>query len=402
MQISLEALGQAIAPIEQLGQGELTFDVGATPVTLQIMTPEAEIDVQRYANETLEGGENLAATAEFLERFKLAVLSHAIVQVGTLNLRGVQAVETGDQLEDGTPTKITKVKAIRDLVLKWSGSIRLAVFRKYGELVEEVERKAEKAVEFKPSDIDAEIERVQARLKELEEEKAKVEDNPVETQVGRMTKAVAANDAEEQLQTSEKLSRMAAGQLADEPPEQPQEAPQQRRPVTPTQAPPPPPPQPQTPAQDPAPAPQPEVRQTLPPPAPAQDSFVDTSDPDQMSAAVAEENRRLLAARMGTSAAQMPNSVLAAAAQVGISKPPHLEAQRAMAELDEATAKGAPVEPEPEPQPDKAPTFRLPTEEVTPHSAAGKTGGQAPPVTLNAPNAGQGTQNPRFRKPPQS
>ena len=406
MQISLEALEQAIAPIEELGKGELTFDVGGTPVTLQIMTPEAEIDVQRYANETLGGDGNLAATAEYLERFKLAVLSHAIIQIGPLDLRGVKTVETGEALDDGTPKKITKVKAVRDTILRWSGSIRLAVFRKYGELVEEVERKAEKAVEFKPSDIDAEIERLQTRLKELEAEKAQEKESPVETPVGRMTKAVAASDAEEQLETREKLSRMAAGQVAEDTPEEaPQVPPQQRQPVIPTQAPPPAPSQPQQPPQAPQPVVQQQVapQQPLAPPPPAADSFVDTSDPDQMHAAVAEENRRLLAARMGTQAAHMPKSVLAAAAQVGVTKPPHLEAQRAMEELDAAAKPPSTEEtaPEPDPQPDKRqqpPTFRLPTEEVNPHSVAKPTEA-APRVTLNDPGVGTGSQNPRFKKP---
>jgi len=404
MQISLEALGQAIAPIEQLGQGELTFKVGATPITLRIMTPEAEIDVQRFANETLDDDGNMAATADYLERFKLAVLSHAIVQVGDLDLRGVKTVETGEFLDDGTtPKKITKIRAVRETILKWSGSIRLAVFRKYGELVEEVERKAEKAVEFKPTDIDAEIERVKARLKELEDEKAKGLENPVETPVGRMSKAVAANDALEQAETSEKLSRIAAGQVEPEevePAPTPQKPPQTaRQPVTPTQAAPPPPPKPQEPPSAPV-APQQAPEQPLPAPPPPQDSFVDSSDPDQMNAAVAEENRRLMAARMGTSAAQMPDSVLAAAAQVGIAKPPHLEAQKAMEELENTPTEDATAKPEPDPQPDQRPTFRLPVEEVGPHTG-GQTAGEAPQVTLNDPNAGKGTRNPRFRTPQQ-
>ena len=59
--ITLSALEAALAPIEEIGQAEITFPVeterGPLEVTLHILLPEEENEVQRYAAHEIDGVE---------------------------------------------------------------------------------------------------------------------------------------------------------------------------------------------------------------------------------------------------------------------------------------------------------------------------------------------------------
>ena len=73
MQIDFQALEQALAPIAEIGQGELTFDMGATPVTLRVLLPAEELEVQRYASEVISArgeGDDPNDAVDYLDRFR--------------------------------------------------------------------------------------------------------------------------------------------------------------------------------------------------------------------------------------------------------------------------------------------------------------------------------------------
>ena len=195
MQITLDTLALALAPIEAVGKGEMEFDVGGTTITLRILLPEEEAEVQKHANAVLADGDDGKNNAmEYLERFKLGILSYAVCAVGTQDLRDAPFIETGEKLANGTAVKIPRVTALRQLIGKWSNPIRLALFRKYTDLVVRVEKQAEAAIKFDPTDIDAEIERLEERLAKLKETKGE-QTKGLETDMARMVKSVADEDA---------------------------------------------------------------------------------------------------------------------------------------------------------------------------------------------------------------
>ena len=417
MSITLEALEQALAPIEEIGKGEITFPVNGVDITLAILLPEVENLVQKFAAEPVAGpdGDDETSALDYLERFKVEIISHAIVQVGSQDLRGVEVIETGEELPNKKKVKLPRADALRSLVLKWSRGARTGVFRKYSELIGTVEKQAEKAIEFEPADLDAEIERLENVLERLRAEK-KARETPEDAtldfaaQVKLAAEADAESASDRQSGIAEQAirkSRVGRGvePTEDEPEAMEDEAPEPepvpagpRQSIIPQQAAPPqqqaaPPARPATPVKEATPPVPQEPVDLL---AGVRESLVDPGDEEGMRDAVEAENARLMAMRQGR--APQDGSVVTP----GRRRPPHAGAAEAAAALAEQA-------PDPEAilgaqeaqrvgERDGKEVFRLPTEELA-TTAADRTQnpGEAPPI--NTATGRQGTSNPRFRPP---
>lgn len=192
--ISLDLLREAMQPLIEVGKDEIEFDAFGTLVALRPLLPKEEVLVQRAAAIVVEqnrrfeqsireknGGEDTAETEsitrasalDYFDRFRVEVISHSLVQVGDLDLRGVEFVATGETLPNGNPVKVAKPVALRPLVENWSRAMISLVFAKYGELMDTLNKTADEVVEDAPADLDAEIERLETRLAEAKVERAK-------------------------------------------------------------------------------------------------------------------------------------------------------------------------------------------------------------------------------------
>ena len=360
MQITLEALELALAPIRKIAVGEIVFDVNVEgqplSVALRNLSPEEEVEVQKYANQAItnDADESTSnAAADYMERFKVALLSHALVGIGPADLRDVQYVETGETLANGQKVKVPRYQAVRKLMQdqKWGGSVRIAMFGKYNELTVRMEQTAEQSILFEPSDLDTEIERQEKRLVQLKEERERrKKPQAPTTSVSNKVHTVAKIEEQDRAERSEAVTDYLVKQT-------PTEAPP-RRPVTPATALPPAAPPIQVPAPQGAPAtllnavpPSPQVaHQNRPMVHSPDDSFVDTGDQEALEAAVEQENHRLLAMRRGQ--AIPPPSVLGA-----MRRPPHLDALEVSQEQEAFVSVGS--------LPDGTAVHRGPTEELT-------------------------------------
>lgn len=388
--ISLDLLREAMQPLIEVGKDEIEFDAFGTLVALRPLLPKEEVLVQRAAAVVVEqnrrfeeslreqaGGEDTAETdsmtrasaLDYFDRFRVEVISHALVQVGGLDLRGVEFVATGEALPNGNPVKVAKPAALRPLVENWSRAMISLVFAKYGELMDRLNKEAGAAIEGNPADLDAEIARLEERLEEAKAERAKraggdpgITAEQIENFVGLgasmeegAKQAAALPSAREVNQQLRKTKEQAA-------PSQPTPAqPRPRQSVLPPTVPPPTP--------DPVP-----VKYSLPPEPPAPSAFDEavaapsSFGGDDLDALAAEEERILLARQKsaqsrGTPASPVKDS-LSQAKPVG-------------------TVQGMDA-------------YRLPTETI---SERGRKGG--PPAT---PSAGVNpapadTRNPNFRPP---
>ena len=282
--ISLEALEAALAPLTALSGGEASFDVGGTPITLRVLNTDEEIDVQKYASlpvTLVEDSEEKTQTValEYLERFKIGILAHSIVRIGLTDLHDVKFVETTEKLGNGTSVKIPKPKVVRDFLTRLPGGSQIVgrLYRKYHELLSRVEKDAEKAIVFEPTDTDAEIERLETRLLALKSEKERTASPPS----GGLTEQIKRVAALEEPSTEE----------ASVPPPSPvvPQQPQKRQSIIPGQG--------AAPVSGPAPTPQPPPAQSVEDE--IEDSFVDTGDSDAMADAIARGNARIRARRSG-------------------------------------------------------------------------------------------------------
>ena len=162
--LDMQALEAAFARIGEIGKGEIEVEVDGSRVVLRTLTPEEDVEVQRFARgENIDELDNIT----LIERFKRATLGYAIVQVGSLNLRGVSSIPTGETLGNGTPVRIPKHEAVRRIATKWSRHATTIVFQQYAELVKRVEDDANARVKFDTATVDAEVERLESRLADL-------------------------------------------------------------------------------------------------------------------------------------------------------------------------------------------------------------------------------------------
>ena len=353
MQITFEALELAFKPIEEVGLGEIEFEVNGTTITLRRLLPEEDAEVQKFAAGAAksEDDSKTVNAMEFLERFKIGVLSHAVVAIGPMDLRNVAYIDTGEVLENGVTVKLPRVQALRKLFLKWSALVRVAMFRKYSDLLNRIEIKAEASFQFDPSDLDTEIKRLEERLEELKEAH---DENlaSLETEASKLVKDIAAEDERKQQgqpvpepippdddvteepvpeEVEPPVVAPAPVVSAPPPPQAPVEVPGPRRSSIPQAA--------ARPQREREAAPQVQIQPVTPQQqAPkyavagmdVADSFVDMGDPSSMDDAIHAENIRMMQRRTALQRGEIvPNPTPAMSDQVRRSRQaPHLAARQ--------------------------------------------------------------------------
>lgn len=175
MKLTLQDLKNAMSPLSEIGKGELTFDVNGIAISLRALSPDEEIQIQRYARQAVADGDysDQASALEYLDRFRISALGYSIVQVGDFDFRKAEFVETGEKLPNGTAIKIRKHEAVMQIISGWSRNMINAVFKKFSELANKVEAEVEGLIEFDEIDYDAEIARAEERIRELRDAKNK-------------------------------------------------------------------------------------------------------------------------------------------------------------------------------------------------------------------------------------
>ena len=175
MGLTLSELNDLMSPITKIGKGDVTFDLKGTVMVLRTLEPEEEIEVQRYARAALADGDatDQSTAIDYLDRFRSMSLGYSLMRIGDFNFTGLDFVETGDVLPNGTPVKVRKHEAVMGVIAKWSRHLTTAVFRKFGELSEQVESDVDKVLVFEEEevDIDTEIARLEEKITELKDKK---------------------------------------------------------------------------------------------------------------------------------------------------------------------------------------------------------------------------------------
>lgn len=174
--IDLKSLELAFSPIQEIGQGELSFDAEGFTLTVRTLLPEEELECARFASEAVrEDTTDPSAAIEYVDRYRRAVLSYALVQIGDTDLRDVRVVSTGETLSNGKPKTITKPEAVRRLLQTWSKPLLSRCFSNFHSLINQVEKRVEQAIHYTPADPEAEIEALQERIQNLKADKEEQE-----------------------------------------------------------------------------------------------------------------------------------------------------------------------------------------------------------------------------------
>jgi hypothetical protein len=377
MSLSLKDLQEVMAPLTDIGKGEETFEIGSLKVTLRTLTPEEEIATQRYARGALtEGDQNDSTSAlDYLDKLRLSTLGYSIIQIGGMDFRNVDTIETGEKLDNGVAVRIKKNEAIIKVMEGWSRPMITAVFQRFTTLLDKVETRIEKTIQYDDDHIDAEIIRLEEKLAEFKAAKAQrdLAKNDIR---GEMLNAAAGKPSKPE---KEKTWEEVDTKVSEEPPlsvavptdipRALEESPTKVSEVAPAAAPatapvaePQGPKEPRKPVFGPRPAPKEPKSEPGDPLKDVQSSFIDTTDENEIEA----ENRRLLLERTR---------------RAGV-KPPHQSAREVAESLEKPVAAGTMS---------GVPVFKMPTEELSPGSAR---------VPVPAPHPGARSNiNPKFRPP---
>ena len=162
--LNLAQLNRLLEPLSNIGKGEKVVDVAGVSVTIRNLTPLEESEVQKSLPK-MEGDE--ATPLDFVDVFRRETLARSIVQVGDLDLRGLEYVETGETLPNGKPIKVSKTEALMRMISTWSRPVFTKLFEQYGLLLEEVEKNLDSSLIVSPTDLEAEKKNLEARVEEI-------------------------------------------------------------------------------------------------------------------------------------------------------------------------------------------------------------------------------------------
>jgi hypothetical protein len=300
--MDLSTLQSVLEPLSKVGKDERSFEVEGCTVVLRPLLPHEEVAVQRYAVRAIgqdekpmdqgddeEAGMTRAEALDYFDRFRIEVVAHAIVEIGGTNLRDVEFVATGETTSTGTPVKIRRGEAVREIIRSsWSRAMITSAFTQYGELIETLARQADEIARRSDIDLEAEIERVEERLEVLKEERTKRAAGDPSITNSQIQDLVTVGENQEKavqraVQKSDEIEQARRGKTR--PPVRPEV------PSEPAQT-------AQEPVQEPAQAaPEPAPPQTAPIPiSEVVSSFEDPEDPEVMAA----EQARIMEARRKT------------------------------------------------------------------------------------------------------
>jgi hypothetical protein len=428
--LDMEALDRALAPLEDVGKGEITFTIAGHTLAVRSLEPWEEVAVQKYGQTLIDaatdedGNVDNHVAMNYFDTIRIETLAYALVQINDLDLRDVDYVATGQQTDSGKAVRVRKNVAVREMIKTrktWSRAVMHGAFAKYGELMTRIEQETTNIVEYEPSDLQAELERARAYVAELEaeaERRAKGDVNIMAEKVkainaydANQREAVAAAartparpepapppepeppapepepepeppppEPEEEWEDFEEVPSQADLAPAPQPPPPvPAQEPVPRRPVSPTAAPPP--------GGGPVPPPPPAPPQEAPDLLPGVDSsFQDADDP----MALQQEARRIAAARQRMAHERASGR---GAPPVRRPPPPHRRGTRMGQEQEEV------VDPQYVGQHKGAPVFDTPPQELSGRGRRPPPQGAPERPAVNQRGDGSKARNPNFRAP---
>jgi hypothetical protein len=233
MQVNLRALEKSLAKIEEVGKDELTFEANGVELVLRPLLPDEEEIVDAFArvayiapleefdiedltplkeeeeDKDKDGDEDETNPLDivrhriWLDRLRQATLGCAIIQIEGQDLRGMEYLETGEVDDNGNPISVLKRDWVRDMITKWTRPILTQMFGAFSELMDRINLKASKLVQFDAADINEELRRLKRRTLELERHKLMSENPVLRTVAENEETAQQQADGENQARTSQ-------------------------------------------------------------------------------------------------------------------------------------------------------------------------------------------------------
>lgn len=181
MTVDLKSLQAAFSKIEKVFYHEVSFEINGIPIYLRPVSADEEVAALEYALETTRENRSIRiATSEFFLRMMRGVLSYAIVQIGDLDLRGVETVPTGEVLDNDMPVEREKHEVVEEVLQSWPKPLLVKMFLRSAEMLSQVAEKADHYILLDEQDKAAEIARIESKIEELKRKKESLENTTPE------------------------------------------------------------------------------------------------------------------------------------------------------------------------------------------------------------------------------
>lgn len=208
--IHISRIQEGIDQIKNIGRKEKQFQINNQPFAVRTLTPKEEDRVaeycERWRTRMIESNDRILEQ-QWLRRRRIETLAYAFVQIGRVDFRGIDLIQTGQTDQNGQP--ITKEKHIylRNMLEDWNEDVQRVCFRKYMDLKKEVRSELDDEVEFDDDTLDARIEKKREELERLEREKRDRE-QPGREDAAPHGSDVSKGDLEEELYSPERAENI--------------------------------------------------------------------------------------------------------------------------------------------------------------------------------------------------
>lgn len=166
--MKLSLLKEAFAPLSKIGILERTFDVQGIQITLRTLNSKQEAQVQKKISELNEDQELNAL--EYVDHFRKESISLAIVKVGDISL-SEEYIETDEVLENGTPVKVPRYEAVREILDSLSRNVLNEIFNHLAKLSEEAEGQTTTEIQNPTESLEEKEQLLTSQLEEVTRQK---------------------------------------------------------------------------------------------------------------------------------------------------------------------------------------------------------------------------------------
>lgn len=169
--IDFSRIEDAFSKISQAINQTIDFEINGIVLKMRNLTDEEEADTMSEAYRTISDTGVNDGHQVFIHATKIGTLSRAIISINDTELRD-KFIKTGE-IKNGKEVMREKVSYLKEKLREWPKAFLSRAFAKYGELMSNMEIEAERAIIVNVVDFDSEIERLEERIKELKDERAK-------------------------------------------------------------------------------------------------------------------------------------------------------------------------------------------------------------------------------------
>ena len=164
MNLNLSQLLEVMSPLTEMCKKERVVTLKGISVTLKHLTPKEEIEVQRLLPDITE---NASFAMEFADVFRRETIARSIIQINSLDLKGIETVDTEEKLPSGLTRKIPRSEAVLKVIEGWSRPVISKLFEEYTILSEDIEENLDESLKLKTEDTEATSENLKKRSEDI-------------------------------------------------------------------------------------------------------------------------------------------------------------------------------------------------------------------------------------------